>query len=260
MPESRYVSIIEKIFHDKYRQGDTEVHFQRSDLEAAARQLDLSPPKNLGDIIYAFQGRQGLPKSILAKAPKNKAWVLASTERAHYVFRLVSQAAFLPNEALPPIKIPQAMPSIVEKYVLDDEQALLAKLRYNRLLDIFTESSCYSLQSHLRTTVPGIGQVEIDELYVGVNKKGEQFVFPVEAKSNHEAIGMVQIERGIQLCRHKFPDLTCRAIAVQSMQSDTIAILEFAVQGDVITLKAERHYTLIALSGNPNRDHKHTGS
>jgi len=41
-------------------------------------------------------------------------------------------------------------------YALGDEQALLAKLRYNRLLDIFTGVVCYSLQNHLRTNVPGM--------------------------------------------------------------------------------------------------------
>ena len=46
------------------------------------------------------------------------------------------------------IKIPDATPGIVQKYALADEQALLAKLRYNRLLDIFTGVTCYSLQNH----------------------------------------------------------------------------------------------------------------
>ncbi len=36
----------------------------------------------------------------------------------------------------------------------------------------FTGITCYSLQNHLRTSVPDIGQVETDELYVGVDKKG----------------------------------------------------------------------------------------
>jgi len=71
MPESRYVSIIEKIFHDKYSQGDTEVHFQSSDLEAAARQLDPSPPKYFGGITHSFQGRPGLRNSILSKHSHN---------------------------------------------------------------------------------------------------------------------------------------------------------------------------------------------
>ena len=54
---------------------------------------------------------------------------------------------------------------------MNDEQALLAKIRYNRLIDIFTGITCYSLQNHLRTTVPNIGQVEIDEIYIGIDKR-----------------------------------------------------------------------------------------
>lgn len=61
-------------------------------------------------------------------------------------------------------KIPDSTPGIIAKYALNDEQALLAKVRYNRLIDIFTGVACYSLQSHLRTTVPKIGQVETDEI------------------------------------------------------------------------------------------------
>lgn len=64
-------------------------------------------------------------------------------------------------------KVPDATPGIVAKYAFNDEQALLAKVRYNRLVDIFTGVTCYSLQNHLRTTVSEIGQVETDEIYVG---------------------------------------------------------------------------------------------
>ncbi len=56
-----------------------------------------------------------------------------------------------------------------------DEQALLATVRYNRLTDIFTGVTCYSLQNHLRTTVRGVGQVETDELYVGVDRLGKHY-------------------------------------------------------------------------------------
>ena len=42
-------------------------------------------------------------------------------------------------------KIPDATPGIIAKYASTDEQGLLAKLRYNRLLDILTGTTCYSL-------------------------------------------------------------------------------------------------------------------
>ena len=65
---------------------------------------------------------------------------------------------------------------------MDDEQALLAIVRYNRLIDTFLGLTTYSLQNHLRTTVKGIGQIEIDDLYIGINHVGEGFIIPIEAK------------------------------------------------------------------------------
>ena len=46
-------------------------------------------------------------------------------------------------------EIPDATPEIILSYALSDEQALLAKVRYNRLLDIFLGITTYSLQNHL---------------------------------------------------------------------------------------------------------------
>jgi hypothetical protein len=38
--------------------------------------------------------------------------------------------------------------------------------------------TCYSLQNHLCTTVPEMGQVETDELYVGLDRRGAQYIIP----------------------------------------------------------------------------------
>ena len=64
----------------------------------------------------------------------------------------------IPNANMAVTKIPDATLGVVLKYALSDQQVLLAKLRYNRLVDIFTAVTCYSLQSHLRTTVRGVGK------------------------------------------------------------------------------------------------------
>jgi len=57
----------------------------------------------------------------------------------------------------------------------------LALLRH-RLIDIFLGLTTYSLQNHLRTTVKGIGQIEIDELYFGIDREGCHHAIPVQAK------------------------------------------------------------------------------
>src|SRR5207244_11101302 len=131
------------------------------------------------------------------------------------------------------------------KYALSDEQALLAKLRYNRLVDIFTGVACYSLQNHLRTTVPDIGQVETDELYVGVDKKGAHYVMPVQAKGGNDRLSIVQIEQDMALCVTKFPSLICRPIAAQFMRDDVIALFEFEQSDAGVAITSEKHYKLV---------------
>ena len=76
-----------------------------------------------------------------------------------YRFKLVKETRIVPNTNLVSIGIPDATPEVIRAYRLDDEQALLAILRYNRLIDTFLGLTTFSLQNHLRTTVDGIGQI-----------------------------------------------------------------------------------------------------
>src|SRR2546421_4165839 len=135
--------------------------------------------------------------------------------------------------------------ALLGKHAFNDEQALLAKVRYNRLVDIFTGVTCYSLQNHLRTTAPEIGQVETDEIYVGVDKKGAHYVFPIQAKAGNERISIVQIEQDLAVCGHKFPSLVCRPLAAQFMADDVIAMFEFEEGEGGLGIGSEKHYKLV---------------
>lgn len=251
---NRYSSLIEKVFKNKYKVGDTKVLFLRTDLESVAKELRIILPKNLGDVIYSFKFRSSLPEEITKTASGNLEWVIKNTGRGSYAFEQVKFARVIPDTLLLSIKIPDSTPSIVAKYTISDEQALLTKLRYNRLLDIFTGVTCYSLQNHLRTTVPDIGQIETDEIYVGIDKSGRQFVFPVQAKGGTDEIGTVQIEQDIRLCEHKYPELICRAIAAQFVDSNKIAIFEFILNDDQVCKVSEQHYLLVPATEISNAD------
>ena len=173
--KNRYTQLIERIFKKHYSDGVLEVPFEREDLVRMATELNIKLPKNLGDIIYSFRYRVLLPDSIQRCASEGMEWIIRPTGQAKYKFALVSMPRIIPNNMLSETKILDATPGIIAKYAVNDEQGLLAKLRYNRLIDIFTGITCYSLQNHLRTTVKGMGQVETDELYIGVDKKGVQY-------------------------------------------------------------------------------------
>jgi hypothetical protein len=174
--------------------------------------------------------------------------VIEGRGKSLYAFRLVAINRILPNPQLAPIKIPDATPEIVSAYALSDEQAVLAKVRYNRLLDIFLGVAAYSLQNHLRTTVSGLGQVEIDEIYVAIDKRGRQYVLPVQAKGGNDRLSTVQTRQDMACCEEKFPQLLCRAISVQFIKDDLIALFELSRFGDDIRITEERHYQLVPAS------------
>jgi hypothetical protein len=240
-----YTAIIEKIFQSKFKKGMREFDFDRDELLAVAKELGLKEPKNLGDLIYTFRYRAGLPETIKKHAGEAETWIIRPAGRGKYRFVLVPDKPIAPNQSLAITKVPDATPGVVAKYALSDEQALLAKLRYNRLVDIFTGVTCYSLQNHLRTSVPNMGQAETDEIYVGLDKKGAHYVFPVQAKGGSDKLNIVQIEQDLAVCAHKFPSLICRPVGAQFMQAGVIALFEFEEGEEGMGIAAEKHYKLV---------------
>jgi hypothetical protein len=240
-----YAAILERIFESKYRRGMREVDFEREDIVRCASELKIALPKNLGDLVYSFRYRAALPETIQNSAGKGYTWIIRGVGTARYRLVLVAETALAPNPNLAETKVPDATPGVVAKYALSDEQALLARVRYNRLIDIFTGVACYSLQNHLRTAVGSIGQVETDELYVGVDKKGVHYVIPVQAKGGKDKLNVVQIEQDIAVCATKFPSLVCRPIGAQFTRNDVIALFEFEQNERGVVVCSEKHYKLV---------------
>ena len=243
--QSTYEVIIEHIFLSSYVEGDQQVKFRRQDIADAAVKLGLNTPRNLGDVVYTFRYRRSLPQSIIDKAPPGRSWVIMPDGTAKYVFAAMAFTDIRPNEQLAETKIPDATPGVVARYSLSDEQALLARLRYNRLVDVFTGVACYSLQSHLRTSIANLGQIETDEVYVGVDKGGVHYVFPVQAKAGRDFISVVQIAQDFELCAAKFPTLVARSIAAQFMDDELIAMFELERDGAEVRISSEKHYRLV---------------
>lgn len=242
---NRYSRLIEAIFLKHFQEGLSEIAFAREEIERAAKDLKIVLPKNLGDVLYTFRYRSEMPESIASTAPDGYEWMIRPAGRSKYKLALVQQSVVAPASMMAETKIPDATPGIISRYALNDEQAVLAKIRYNRLVDIFTGLTCYSLQNHLRTSVPGMGQVETDEIYIGIDKRGVHFALPVQAKGRKDKIGVVQIEQDIRVCETKFPDLVCRPIAAQSLSDDVIALFEFEFGEDEIKIVSEKHYKLV---------------
>jgi hypothetical protein len=97
--------------------------------------------------------------------------------------------------------------------------------------------------------VTDIGQVEVDEIYVGVNKRGTHFVLPCQAKSPGDRFGIVQVMQDVALCQERYPNSICKPIALQFTDDNSVAILELAIteQDDLLKLNIveEKRYQLV---------------
>ena len=244
-PLNRYQATIEKIFFDHFRAGSTEFEFDREELEESYVALGFSRIKNIGDIPYSFRYRNALPDSVLETQPEGLEWIIEGAGKGRYRFKLVKRTRIEPRADLVRTDIPDATPELIRAYALDDEQALLAIVRYNRLIDTFLSLTTYSLQNHLRTTVKDIGQIEIDELYIGIDKRGCHYVIPVQAKGGNDQIGIVQTTQDIRFVEDRFLGMRCRAIAAQFMSDEVVALFELTLQDNEIKIVDERHYRLV---------------
>ncbi|MFT4187895.1 MAG: hypothetical protein QM621_04880 [Aeromicrobium sp.] len=86
--------------------------------------------------MYSIRYRISVPAVMLEVAPEGMEWIIRSIGRSRYAFDLIpAQVRVRPNLALEVTKIPDATPEIIARSALGDEQALLALVRYNRLMD-----------------------------------------------------------------------------------------------------------------------------
>lgn len=247
MAPSLYDKVIEELFFRHHEEGLAEFVFDRGEFEEVVVALGLRAPKNLGDVLYSYRFRKPLPSKVRATASGDREWVIELAGRGRYRFRLATTRLIEPASDVDAVCVPDSTPQIIRAYATSDEQALLAIVRYNRLVDMFLGLVAYSLQSHLRTTVPGLGQIEVDELYVGIDGDGNQAIIPVQAKGGTDALGVVQAAQDIALCAARFPELCARPIAAQFLPNDDVVLFELAeLEGEVVIVR-EGHYRLVGV-------------
>ena len=243
---AQYARIIREQFNRVYRENAEELPFSKADLEKTCQDLgeDVS---NVPDIIYTFRVRRELPEEILARGN----WVISPRGRGLYAFtKLANPPRFdIAYTDYAPVRIYSAIPEVVYGLLRRDEQSLLTKVLYNRIIDVFTGLTCFLIQNHYRSFVEGVGEVELDALYVGVDKAGRLSIIPVEAKSKaeHEKMGRVQIAHMAHLARQDFPELDRIILGIKDLPDDTIAVVQFtdSTNPDEIQIMSVKRFQIV---------------
>ena len=223
--------------------------FTTADILEVQNELGLSG--NPYDLKYNQKGRGELPVEIRSTAPAGMEWRVIATKKGEYAFTLrpEGQDRIDIDVSLPAIPVLDAIPSIVELYARKDEQALLARIRYNNLVGVFLEISAHSLQSHWKTAAAVTGiPTEIDEVYVGFDRDGRHFIVCLEAKSkgSREALSAEQVLSAHMAARRAFPKSLIVSVGAKAIDDHTLVLIRFEVDeetGDV-RKDLERRYRL----------------
>ncbi len=241
-----YVPVILKIFKARYRPGASSVLFSLDDVRNAVEEVraEAEDPnaissRNPADVVYRMRSRTVLPDEIL----KLGFHILRPIGRGQYQFEkavagIIEPPATTPTSTIDtaPMPVRRLLPETVAEM---DEQALLSVISYCRILDHFTGMTIYRLRSHVRKSVPGVGQAELDAIDVGIAKSDDDIpiIFPIEAKAVADALNRVQIHNMVQYARRYFPGLTVRPLAVKVDYQSVVHVLEFNAPNKAADLK-----------------------
>jgi hypothetical protein len=200
-----YVPVIAKIFRERYRTGASSVIFSLDDVRNACDALGVSS-RNPADVIYRMRSRTILPAEILSLGFH----VLRPIGRGKYAFEKATSTIFEPPFTKPIITVditPMPVRRLLPESLAEmDEQAILTIASYCRVLDHLTGMTIYRLRSHVRKSVPSVGQVELDAIDVGIARSDDDVpvVFPIEAKALADALNRVQIFNMVQYAERYF--------------------------------------------------------
>lgn len=101
----------------------------------------------------------------------------------------------------------------------------------------------------MRTTVKELGQIEVDDLYLGVDQDGRWYCIPVEAKpaGNRDQLGRIQLSSMVAFSEQEFPTLPVRPVGVKRMEDGSIFFVEFTPISDPLQIQSRvyKRYMLV---------------
>lgn len=235
-----YVPILLDIFHRKYQEGDFVVRFTLDEVRESAMRLGIiSDLRNAPDLVYRMKSRTKLPPEISDKGFR----ILKTVERGVYQLeQAISTIVELPEGEI--ICIEDKTPIPVRRLLNEDlsgidEQGLLTIVNYCDLLSLFTGLKIYRLKSHARKSVSKIGQVEVDEIDVGVTYSALDLpiIFPIEAKAAPDPLNWAQIANQVNFANEHFSNFIVRPIGIKVDWKSIIYIIEFTPETEAKNLQ-----------------------
>lgn len=241
-----YTPVLLAIFRRKFVAGMERIPFTLEEVRVELVALGIQA-RNAPDVIYRMKSRTALPEEIQLAGFK----ILEITSRGTYALvRGDSTLIAYPAEPDAVLEIEDRTPLAVQRLLYAefgniDEQGLLSVLRYNNAFATFLGVPVYHLKSHVRKSVPGVGQAEVDDVHVAVESpQGEQgplTIVPVEAKAKDDPVNRAQIAMQVRYAQHAFPGHPIRPLTVKLFDTGVVLFMEFNVTTSPNELTILRH-------------------
>ena len=238
---NRYEAMMALIFSEKYQETDAPIPFTKDDLIAAAESLLIDLPQNLSDIIYALRHRSPIPKAILDTAKEGQEWVIETVGRGKY---WLIQRPCQKIEADPTavdFLVADETPIIARNFGMKGAPLLELILRKNRILKQFLSSPIEHLQSHVRASVTGVGQVEIGSLFFS---QSYGVIVPICLVAKPGQFNLNKATQAMKFASEHYGRLDCRPVVAQLLSENKVALFELHGSPETPRVLQEVHFTL----------------
>jgi hypothetical protein len=252
-----YGPVLIAIFRRKFKEGMVSVTFTLDEIRAELIAQDLEA-RNAPDLIYRMKSRTQLPEEIQLLGFR----ILSITGRGKYALLLGDETLIGYPDRVNVEEIEDRTPAAVRELLPEDfgavdEQMLLSVLRYNDLFTRFLGVPTFHLKSHVRKSVPNVGQAEVDDVHVAImpgrSDRSRLVIVPVEAKAKDDPVNRVQIAMQVRYAMHAYPNLDVRPLTVKLFDDGVILFMEFEPTFEPNDLAILRHtyYRLTAPQTSP---------
>ena len=207
----------------------------RAELVAAGLQA-----RNVADLVYRMKSRTVLPEEITSKGFR----ILEIRGRGVYALTFAESTLIAYPEPTETTDVHDRTPYAVRRLLADDfakidEQGLLERAPLQRPLQDFLRVQAFHLKGHVRRSVPGLGQVEVDDVHVALSGGLDDplIIVPVEAKAKDDPVNRVQIAMQVRYANHEFPGLVVRPLTVKLFEDGLVLFMEFNPSTNAADLK-----------------------
>lgn len=196
---------------------------------------------NYPDIVHSFKARRDPPREIALFGH----YGIIGKGKGKYAFVRILEPNRIPLPRAVEVKRrANKIDPELRDLVLPNEQGLLAFVEHNKLIGSYLGLRAVTRwQSHLRKTVAGYGQVEVDELYIGRTHEGKKVVIAVEAKmsAGQGLLNVSQLYGISKLLAELCPDMDRRIVGIQPDPAGRICLVEFTAPEHIrnLTVKTD---------------------